>query len=273
MGGTDGASGGGGSIQYDYVPPQSTVSGFQAEPGDGKVVISWTRAEVPDISGFRALCATRDGMPAITGKVSGVPTGRSRTNGKLYYTADNLCGEAVVHEPEPDATTTDGSTSTGDADTEGSTSGPTRTIEGTDTETSTSTGTSSGTDSGSGTTSGGIDLGDSVLAGLDWAFVCSDHVSATGTKIEVTGLANGTEYEIIVVAYDNQGNPEIMSEVLTATPIETSDFWEQCERQGDLCGSGGFCSCTSEPEPMNAAWLGAGLLLLGLRRRRREPIR
>lgn len=259
------------SIQYDYVPPQSEVSGFQAEPGDGKVVISWTRAEVPDISGFRALCATMDGEPAVTGKITGVPTGRSRTNGKLYYTADNLCGADVVHEPDPDATETDGSTSTGDTDTtDGSTSGPIRTSTSTGIGMSSTTGASSG----SGTTDGtGGDLADSVLANLDWAFVCSDHVSATGTKIEITGLANDTEYQMIVVAYDNQGNPRIMSDLLTATPIETSDFWEQCEQQGDLCGSGGFCNCTSEPEPMNAAWLGTGLLALALRRRRREPIR
>jgi MYXO-CTERM domain-containing protein len=104
--------------------------------------------------------------------------------------------------------------------------------------------------------------------------VCSDHVDATGTFIRIDGLENNTEYQFLVVAYDAFGNPRVMSDgLLTATPAETSDFWEQCEQQGDLCGSGGFCSCRSEPDPSGAAWLGTGLLLLGLARRRRRGLR
>jgi len=310
-GGTGTGDGGAaGGIKFDYIPPQSSVSGFRAEPGDGKVVITWSRGEVPDISGFRVLCADMDGNPAVNGLVGGVPTGRNRTNGKLYYTAENLCGDEVKWQPDPNATpqplppttgdadtgretdgTTDGTTSAGvDApwlgdgwslggtatggSTGGTSDGTGTTGDGTGTTGDGTGGTASGTggsgtggsDSGGSDTGGSGDLG--VFESLDWAYVCSEHVTATGTRADVLGLANGTEYQFVVVAYDSFGNPLVMSDVLTATPIETSDFWEQCEQQGDLCGSGGFCSCTSDPPPSGAAWLGTGLLLLGLARRR-----
>jgi MYXO-CTERM domain-containing protein len=298
-GGTGGTTDGVTNLQYDYIPPQNPVTGFSAESGDGKVVIRWARAEVPDISGFRALCADMAGNPAITGKVGGVPTGRSRTDGKLYYTAENLCGDDIKWQPDPNATpeptppSTTGDTDTG-RDTEATssdgttamgidapwlgdgwsmaTTGTTGDTGSTTGDTGSTTGDTTDTGTGSGGITGG-ELSDSPLASLDWAYVCSDHVSASGTKIEITGLDNGTEYQFIIVAYDSAGNPRVMSDVLTAIPIETSDFWEQCELQGDVCGNGGFCVCSSEPEPTGAAWLGTGLLLLGLSRRRREPRR
>jgi MYXO-CTERM domain-containing protein len=306
-GGSTGSTGMGGmdmaaatNIQFDYVPPQSTVTGFAAEPGDGAVIITWGRSEVPDISGFRVLCADMDGNAPVT-KVTGAPTGRSRTNGKLYYTADNLCPGEVVYEPDPNAVpdppipsgsdtgrdtedSSDGTSSTGTMVDEpwlgdgwsmatGSSSGTTSggsgtTGDGTGTGTGTS-GTGSGSDSGSGSGSDTGDGASSALDSLDWRYVCSDHVANTGTAIRVDGLENNREYQFLVVAYDKFGNPRKMSDVLTATPAETSDFWEQCEQQGDLCGHGGFCSCSSDPAPTGAMWLGTGLLLLGLARRRR----
>jgi MYXO-CTERM domain-containing protein len=194
------------NIQYDHVPPLATVTGFVASPGDGQVLITWDRAEVPDISGYRVLCADMDGNAPVT-EVTDVPTGRERTNGKLYYTAENLCPGEVVYPPDPDAVPP----------------GP----------------------------SG--DISDSPLASLDWGYVCSSHLASTGTSIRVEGLENDEEYQLVVVAYDQLGNPRVVSDVLTATP------------SGD-----GACSCrTGEPTPMGA-WLGTGLLLLGLVQRRKS---
>jgi MYXO-CTERM domain-containing protein len=264
--GMDAASGN--NIQFDYTPPQANVAGFRAEPGDGAVVISWDSSEPADVSGFRVLCADMDGNAPGNG-VTTIPEGSDRTNGKLYYTAENLCGDTIY-------TSETGTGSDGASDTGGSSSGadsgavtdsgaasmstsaegPTR-----DPTTPTGFGSSGGT--------AGSDGSGSALESLDWRYVCSDHVTSTGTEARVDGLENGKEYQFLVVAYDAFGNPKIMSDVLTATPIETSDFWEQCEQQGDLCGSGGFCSCTSAPPPAGAAWLGTGLLLLGLARRRK----
>jgi MYXO-CTERM domain-containing protein len=286
------------NVLFDYTAPQDDVSGFRAEAGDGAVVISWDRGEMPDTSGFRVLCADLQGNTPVD-KIDGIPEGISRTNGKLYYTAQNLCGSEYVYDPQPYTPPDSGTTSDGSdtgRETEGSDTGLT---SGSDTGLTSSSDTglvsssdtglassdtglasssdtglaSSGTDTGTGGSDTGGDGATSVLESLDWRYVCSDHVTATGTSARVSGLENGKEYEFIVVSYDNFGNPKIVSEVLTATPVETSDFWEQCEKQDDLCGSGGFCACTSEPEPTNAAWFGAGLVLLGVARRRRGPRR
>ncbi|MEM9463290.1 MAG: hypothetical protein AAGF11_54615, partial [Myxococcota bacterium] len=105
---TDDTDGGqqaaGDGINYDYLAPQNAVSGFSSSAGDGKVVISWDRAEVNDISGFRVLCADEAGNPAQTG-ITSIPTGQSRTNGTLYYTAGNLCDTPLYQpaEAEPEA--------------------------------------------------------------------------------------------------------------------------------------------------------------------------
>jgi hypothetical protein len=205
--GDSSVNGGTGGMQYDHIPPLSMVTGVVAEPGDGTVFISWDRSEVPDISGFRVLCADMEGNPANTGatEITEVPKGRSRTNGKLYYTAQNLCPDEVVRSPDPDA----------DAD-------PT-----------------------------GVDLTGTPFVGLDWRYVCSNHLAATGTSIQVDGLGNGEEYQLIVVAYDAFGNPRVVSDVLTATP-----------------SADGVGSCRVGTPTSGGAWLGIGLLLLVRMRRR-----
>lgn len=312
--GGDGMSAGG--IRFDYLPPQVDVTGFRASAGDGRVVIAWDATQATDLNGFRVLCADLDGNP-VPGKGASEPTGSRRALGEIYFTAENLCPDAVVYEssdeqPVPDpgtgsdsgtgtgtddagstsigeapwlgdgwsqATTSGGTADTGMVGT-GTTADPGTTsagdTAGTTVATESSSGSGSGSSSGSGSDTAGTtggDASDSPLASLDWAFVCSSHVTRTGTSAAITGLENGKEYQFLVVAYDRAGNPLIVSDVLTAIPEETSDFWEQCEKQGDLCGSGGFCSCTTDPPPAGAAWLGTGLLLLGLARRRKGSSR
>ncbi|MEX1368597.1 MAG: hypothetical protein AB1Z98_36045 [Nannocystaceae bacterium] len=302
---TDPTQGGGvntstGGIVFDYQPPQAVVTGFTSSPGDGAVEISWSRSESTQINGFRVLCADLEGNP-VPGKGATLPVQSQRTNGKLYYTAENLCPGAVVYDGEasnvPDlplpggdegdggstgggtgagmdlwgdgwmlgggtATGTGGTSGTGDT----SGTGGTRDTE-TDGASSTDGRGSTTADGSTGTTGdgGGMSVTDSPLSSLDWAFVCSDHISGTGTSARVDGLENGREYQFIVVAYDRAGNPLIVSgdEVMVETPEQTTDFWEQCEQQGDLCGDGGFCQCRAG-SGRGAAWLGSGLLLLAL---------
>lgn len=197
--GNSSVNGGASSIQYDHVPPLSTVTGFEVEPGEGAVLVSWDRSELPDISGFRVLCADMDGNPAMTAatEITEAPTGRARTNGQLYYTAQNLCGDEAVYSPEPV-------------------------------------------------------LADTPFAGLDWRYVCSDHVAVTASSVHVDGLDGDEEYQLVVVAYDHAGNPRVVSDVLTATP--TSD---------------GASGCRIGASTPIGAGLGVGLLLLlGLVRRR-----
>jgi hypothetical protein len=137
------------------------------------------------------------------------------------------------------------------------------TVTATDGSTDTD-GTASGTDTDTG---GNID---SPIENLDWAFVCSSYIAPAASSARINGLQNGTEYHVMIVAYDKAGNPAVASPVLTAIPRETTDLWEQCEQQGGICGEGGFCNCTaSESTPDDdAQWL-LVLALFGLRRRRR----
>jgi MYXO-CTERM domain-containing protein len=72
----------------------------------------------------------------------------------------------------------------------------------------------------------------------------------------------------MLVAYDRAGNPAPASDVLVAKPRETTDFWEQCRAQGDICGEGGFCQCRVDDDRPGAAMF--GLLLLSAVARRRK---
>ncbi|MGB1274203.1 MAG: DUF4215 domain-containing protein [Nannocystaceae bacterium] len=120
----------------------------------------------------------------------------------------------------------------------------------------------------------GIDCGGSCadscdgIRSLDWSYVCSDALTANANGARIDGLENDRPYNFLVVAYDKAGNPRV-SQMLTATPKPTSDFWEQCEADGNICGDGGFCSLV--PRKRNdgqLAMLAIGLAALGLRRRR-----
>jgi len=305
-------------INYDYLPPQDSVTGFSASPGDGAVVLSWGREEVDDIQGFRILCADADGNPAKTGDdkvVKAAPTGQARTNGTFYYTAESLCGGDVVYTPDPNEipeTPEEGGTTTGsddgrDTGDEGLTSagfdaawgepwsyggtitsgvgsdsggtggtGSTSDASGTTGAGETSGGASDtgATDAGGSDTTGGsgtVGTGEGIES-LHWDYVCTGHIAANTTTARINGLQNGEAYQFLVVAYDRSGNPKVMSDLLTETPIRTDDFWERCEAQGDLCGDGGFCHCRSDATTPPAAW-SIGLLALLLMRRRREGSR
>jgi len=137
---------------------------------------------------------------------------------------------------------------------------------------SSDSGSGSGSDSGSGTDTEGLDS--SGIESLDWAYVCSDFIAANASTARINGLVNDQDYQVLLVAFDYAGNPVAASEVFTATPRETTDLWEQCDAQGELCGKGGFCNCTSGPSPDGTGWLlFTGLLGMLARRRRRSDAR
>lgn len=124
--------------------------------------------------------------------------------------------------------------------------------------------------SGSGSSTGSERPAEGIQS-LDWRYVCTGHIADSAQNGRVDGLENGVEYQFLVVAYDIHGNPVEVSDVLTVTPRETRDLWEQCEAQGNVCGDGGYCACTTagEDSKNGTAWLGM-LVLLGLVRRRRR---
>ena len=133
-----------------------------------------------------------------------------------------------------------------------------------------STSATSGTGGGSSTDSG--ELPETGIGSLDWDYVCTGHIAGNARSARIEGLENGREYQFLVVAYDPAGNPSASPDILTATPRETLDLWEQCEIQGEVCGKGGFCNCTTQPRPRDAfeMFALAGLGLMGWMRRRRR---
>ena len=152
----------------------------------------------------------------------------------------------------PDETTTGGETTTGEP------------------ATTTAATTSTGGDTDTDTDTDGLPGFDTTgIESLDWAYVCSDFIAQNASTARIDGLQNDQEYQVLLVAFDYAGNPVTASEVFIATPRETTDLWEQCDAQGELCGKGGFCSCTTGPTPDGTGWLLlTGLLGLVARRRR-----
>ena len=91
------------------------------------------------------------------------------------------------------------------------------------------------------------------ITGLDWDYVCSDHLPYNATRARIAGAADAQQF--LLVAYDRAGNPTILSEVLTPT---SDDDLELSDRG---------CGCrSSNPTPLGLAWL-AVLPLWWLRRR------
>ncbi|MBV1860393.1 MAG: hypothetical protein KUG77_18415 [Nannocystaceae bacterium] len=151
---------------------------------------------------------------------------------------------------------------------EGTTGGSGMTSGAPTTGTTTTSGSGTDTDTDAGTDTDGLDT--SGIESLDWDYVCSDFIAANASTARINGLTNDLDYQVLLVAFDYAGNPVSASEVFTATPRETTDLWEQCDAQGEICGTGGFCSCTTDgPSRQDTSWLLlTGLLGLVGRRRR-----
>lgn len=328
-----GMSGMGQGLTFDFDPPLTVPTGFEASEGDGAVVISWDQMTTSDVNGFRVLCADANGNP-LPDKGVGRPDITAENQGTLYFTAENLCpdgpffdepnlddarppdddfplpvpgdddddiggtgggsggvatvgmagqdaydfwyGEGPVHGggatmgPGGTAGTAGNTGGTGgDTGGDSGTAGDGRTDDGRTDDGGDTTGTGAGASGGSSGTAGtGGDAIVSPIQNMDWDYVCSGHLPFNTQEARVEGLDNGVDYQFLVVAYDVAGNPIEASEVLTATPRETSGLWEQCEAQGGVCGKGGFCNCTTGRDTPGAMWL--SLLALGLVRRRRR---
>ena len=307
--GSGGTTTSNGGIKFDYDPPISYPTDFSASEGDGSVVLEWDFDSQPDVAGYRILCANADGSP-VEGKGITPPDVEDQNRGTMYFTASNLCPDGPFGQGGGMGTD-GGGTGTGDGGSDtglgttgdfgttgvglipddpwahgvltGTTSGGSSGTGGATSDSSTggTVGFATSTSTGGSSTGGvavpeGIDpAAAAAIQTLDWAYVCSDHLPPTTKRGRVDGLDNGTDYLFLVVAYDLAGNPVVASEdLIVAAPRETTDLWEACEQQGQVCGNGGFCSCTSGrdggddgPSPGSAWW---AVALLGLRRRRRR---
>ncbi len=247
-------------ITADFQPPLNLPEedSLSAAVGDSAVVVSWT---LPlggsDAYGFRILCEEAEtGEPAISGLVKN-PGEVAVTDGRIYYTKENLC-------PDGPFWVTPGS--------EESTTGDT-----TDGTTGDMTGTGgSTTDVTTGTTGSDIpvstacpeDRPESGMCSLKWEYVCTEHIQAASTTVRIAGLDNNKAYNFLLLAYDQAGNPITIGKVDGVMPVPTNDLWEQCEADGDVCGRSGFCSVDPDSHDLGgfALVLGMGLLAAGRRR-------
>jgi cysteine-rich repeat protein len=110
------------------------------------------------------------------------------------------------------------------------------------------------------------------MQNLEWAYVCSGHLSQQTRTARIEGLENGKAYNFMLVMYDRAGNPAAYPEIITTTPLDTRDLWEQCKAQGDVCGESGFCNVAGRGDRLLAlgGLIGLGLGLGGLLRRSRR---
>jgi hypothetical protein len=299
------------ALSYDFDTPFTLPTNVRVESGDSAVITRWTN-ETPDPGGgFRVLCADASGNP-LPGKGFSLRSITDVNLGTTYFTEENLCPggpftevamisvdpgdlppDPIDPDPDPDPEgdpddrdsaagfdawpdepaafmTTGGiddseAPGTGDTGTSGSTGD-------TDTDTDTDIDTDTEGEDEDGASTEAV----AALETLDWAYVCSDHLPYNSNSTRVTGLENGRPYHFVLVAYDRSGNPVAASDVLTATPRETIDLWEQCELAGEVCGDGGYCACSADDvRPMGALGGLLGLLVgaggvLHRRRRRRK---
>ncbi len=70
-------------------------------------------------------------------------------------------------------------------------------------------------------------------------YVCGS-VPRTANSVRVTGLENGVEYRVAVVAVDGHRNPSLLSEVVPGIPVPTTDFAEHYRDNGGQA-TGDYC--------------------------------
>jgi len=111
-----------------------------------------------------------------------------------------------------------------------------------------------------------------AMQNLDWAYVCTPHLSQQTRSTRIEGLENGKNYNFMLVTYDRAGNPRPYTTIVESVPLDTRDLWEQCKAQGDVCGQSGFCNVAGRSDNLLAlvGLLGLGLGLGGLRSRSRR---
>jgi hypothetical protein len=285
-------------LHFDFLPPQTLPTDFRTSSGDGAVQIEWDILSTGDVNGFRVLCADANGDP-LPSKGTDGPSVTDINRGTMYWTQQTLCpdgpfgdvfgeGGGTTGEDGTTGTSTSTSTTTDGGTGDGGTTGgidfedpvwhggvpATESGSGSDSATGSGSDSATGSEggSGSGSATGGEPLPSEGILSLDWSYVCSDHKPFNTDSVRIDGLENEEEYQFVVVAYDLAGNPVAASGVLTATPRETNDLWEQCADQGYICGEGGYCNCTTDPQREHDGRLALiALVALGaaVRRRRR----
>jgi hypothetical protein len=93
----------------------------------------------------------------------------------------------------------------------------------------------------------------------------------TGGAYTITGLANGTTYDVVVAAVDGSGNVGPLSNCVLDFPAPANDFFTVYHNAGGQAG-GSFCAleAVGEPAGLPIAGVAFGAAAFALTRRRRE---
>jgi hypothetical protein len=123
---------------------------------------------------------------------------------------------------------------------------------------------------GTGTTPSGVPFP------IDPNFICSDKINAAGSALlqRISGLQNGTAYEVMVVSIDDYGNAAA-SNVVAATPQMTENPLQPfCDTNNGNCPTGFGCQFATAPVGAASAafllLLSGGFIVYRQRRRQRQ---
>ncbi len=231
-------------IDFDTKSP-GTPTVTSAEGGDEAILVKWDRPEIDDedIQYFDILCEIDGAAPDVASA--------SKAD---WVSTESVCGKILTPDtvsPPPGEPTVDGGVDGGtdasvDAGTDAATSDdaappPPAGDGGTDGDLA-DAGTDAAETDASGTDAGVVTGCYGTLSEGDWprpCFVCGT-TGPTASEYRISGLPNGIDVRVAVVAVDNNGNPSTISNVETAQPQPTEDFAEHYSASGGS-GDGGFC--------------------------------
>ncbi|MFH2006516.1 MAG: CFI-box-CTERM domain-containing protein [bacterium] len=218
-------------ISYDTAPP-GTPESLSTQAGENAVTVSWDppTTNEENIEFYDVLCAL-DGAPLASPTADADWTSTQEVCGQELTPSDIPNADAGVDAQVPDAQVTDdASVGDGGVANDASTVTPDADVQSDAAPPDASTNVTDCTNVTSGLTAGSVPSP---------CFVCGS-VTASTTEVRIEGLENDAVYSFAVVSVDDNGNVSVVSEVVSATPVLTTDFAEQYAGAGGA-EDGGFC--------------------------------
>jgi hypothetical protein len=212
------------TISFDTNPPTAPYD-VSASPGETAITVSWSSADIDeeDIEYFNVLCM-KNGDPAES----------SEESKASWVDTEDICGKVI---------TVDGTVVTNNTNNANNTNNVNNTTTTNNTNNTNNTTTTSKSSSYKSVNNYKALTcpSNGVVAGVKpyKCYVCGT-ASRSTNKLRITGLENGTEYSIAVVAIDSHKNVSDISTVLVETPVPTTDFAEKYKEDGGTA-SGDFC--------------------------------
>lgn len=229
------------SSGVDTKPPVPPVaSTVKANPSDQTINLTWDAQTIrsTDIAYFQALCADTGGSVV-----------RHRAAGRRYVTTKQLCPAAGPGLDQDDLAAES-------------------LVNNTNTTNDPNAGQHTITVANPGPTDIALPATgpdpNGQFAQLNESYICASTLSGTATSLQITGLKNNHQYQIILLTVDLHGNYAAQYFDHTITPIPVTDFWEDLHDRGSQT-EGGLCL-------LNETYGGDGGINTGLRALRDDTL-